>query len=398
MSEKENLNNEKGQQYGADFSFWTALKSIISKLSWGTDITKISLPSCLCIPYSLLEVIAQKRMTGMSLIRDIEGIEDPLGRMLTVIRWYLPALIRDEYAKKPLNPILGEYYECVAENDPNLHYVAEQIKHHPPTTAFNFTDALSGSNYEGSVEVTTEYKGNTLAAHWIGKGCLNIGGSDDEKYVWDQHYPTLNCTGFILGRKTMAYEGRVKIHCAKNKLLAILSFKSQKNKNKDSPFPWIHAVEGEIINPDNKTLATIKGICEEKVTYKFSKKTTPVDLPYTQDDVLLDWSIVDVRPKLREIIPEDEEILAKTSTEIWKEVAEALRAFNLDLADETKAVVENREREKRLLREENNEELPPPRMFDLIDDPEAKVKYLIKSEFKEQIIATCQAQNNNNNN
>jgi len=389
MSEDKNNNNEDQPkqltvEYGKDFSFWTALKSIISKLSWGTDITKISLPSCLCIPYSLLEVIAQKRMIGMSLIRDIQNVDDPLGRMLTVIRWYLPALTRDEYGKKPLNPILGEFFECVDESDPNIHYFAEQILHHPPTTAFRFTDNVSGCSYEGSVEVTTEFRGNHLAAHWIGKGCLNIGDSD-ERYVWDQHYPTLNCRGFILGSKRMALEGTVKIHCAKTKLLAILTFKSAKNKNKNDPFPWIHTVDGEIINSENKVLAQIKGVCEEKVTYKFTKKTQPVDLPYANDGVLLEWSSINVKPKLFEVVPEDEELREKTSTVIWKETNEVLSKNLLEEADAAKAKIENREREKREAREANNEPIPKPQFFDEIDDENAKVKFLLKDEIIQSI-------------
>ena len=37
--------------------------------------------------------------------------------------------------KKPFNPILGETYEFVANNS---RFIAEQVSHHPPITAFQF--------------------------------------------------------------------------------------------------------------------------------------------------------------------------------------------------------------------------------------------------------------------
>lgn len=37
--------------------------------------------------------------------------------------------------KKPFNPILGETYEFVSKD---FRFVAEQVSHHPPITAFQF--------------------------------------------------------------------------------------------------------------------------------------------------------------------------------------------------------------------------------------------------------------------
>jgi hypothetical protein len=42
-----------------------------------------------------------------------------------------------ERTSKPFNPLLGETYELKNEGDAPFHYVAEQVSHHPPISAFH---------------------------------------------------------------------------------------------------------------------------------------------------------------------------------------------------------------------------------------------------------------------
>jgi len=50
--------------------------------------------------------------------------------------------------KKPFNPILGETFEMVTEK---VKFVAEQVSHHPPITAFQYEGKGFTSNGASTV-------------------------------------------------------------------------------------------------------------------------------------------------------------------------------------------------------------------------------------------------------
>lgn len=89
----------------------------------------------------------------------ISDQKDARDRMVQVVKWYLSAFHagrKGSVAKKPYNPILGEIFQChwtlpndteenvelvsegpvpwVSKN--SVTFVAEQVSHHPPISAF----------------------------------------------------------------------------------------------------------------------------------------------------------------------------------------------------------------------------------------------------------------------
>ena len=118
-----------------DVSFFKNPEISVGQLRPGQDVTRIRLPSNLCYPFSLLEFIPMKRMRGMEILNDYKDLEDPVDKMLCVLRWYLSCMTDDEYGKKPLNPVVGETYMCYSDG---TMFVSEQVSHHPPISAFHF--------------------------------------------------------------------------------------------------------------------------------------------------------------------------------------------------------------------------------------------------------------------
>lgn len=98
--------------------------------------------------------------------------------MKEVVRWYLSGFYKKPNGlKKPYNPILGEAFRCYWEHPPKnadesdeldlklsdqmtkTFYVAEQISHHPPVSAFHCVNRNQGYMVSGVVQVSSNYYG-----------------------------------------------------------------------------------------------------------------------------------------------------------------------------------------------------------------------------------------------
>ena len=92
--------------------------------------------------------------------------------MKEVVRWYLSGFYKKPNGlKKPYNPILGEAFRCYWEHPPanadesdepqmtKTFYVAEQIKHHPPVSAFHCVNRNQGYMVSGVVQVSSNFYG-----------------------------------------------------------------------------------------------------------------------------------------------------------------------------------------------------------------------------------------------
>jgi Oxysterol-binding protein len=65
--------------------------------------------------------------------------------------------------RNPFNPILGETFKCHYEHtDSTTHYIAEQISHHPPSTAFCVINESKGMYLNAYIRPSFRFKGNSL--------------------------------------------------------------------------------------------------------------------------------------------------------------------------------------------------------------------------------------------
>lgn len=153
-------------------ALWGVIKSFISQLKIGEQITKISIPAEVCYPYSMLEMLAFRQL---SLFKELFGIneqEDELERFMIVLKYFV-CLPRDEkHNKKPWNPILGETHIAYIydEKNGNTDFVSEQVNHHPPISAFNVKNPLHQLEVESNLIFGVRFGGNSA-------GILVSGGS-----------------------------------------------------------------------------------------------------------------------------------------------------------------------------------------------------------------------------
>lgn len=152
--------------------------------------------------------------------------ESAYGRIKQVLRWYLSGFYKKPKGlKKPYNPILGETFRCCwlhPQTDSCTFYIAEQVSHHPPISAFYICNRKDGFSISGSILAKSKFYGNSLSAILDGKARL-LFLSRDEEYVITMPYA--HCKGILYGTMTLELGGKVTIECEKTKCFTELEFK-----------------------------------------------------------------------------------------------------------------------------------------------------------------------------
>lgn len=143
-------------------SHGSVITHLLSQVRIGMDLTKIVLPTFILERRSLLEMYSDFFAHPDLFVQITDGTS-PEDRMVRVLKWYMSSFHagrKSSIAKKPYNPILGETFRCHwnVNNDSNeikseeqnvsnsgplpwcrsddLTFVAEQVSHHPPISAF----------------------------------------------------------------------------------------------------------------------------------------------------------------------------------------------------------------------------------------------------------------------
>ena len=140
----------------------------------GTDLYAMSSPAIMCNGISVLEYCSHY-CDHPEILAAIPKGETPLDRMLVVVQWYLSGLFgsyasrstSSGFERKPFNPILGERF--FAEWNGGNGYgktemIAEQVSHHPPTTAFYLRNKTAGVHVNAFSTQKTRFLGTSIKA------------------------------------------------------------------------------------------------------------------------------------------------------------------------------------------------------------------------------------------
>uniref|UniRef100_A0A8D2A5P0 Oxysterol-binding protein n=1 Tax=Sus scrofa TaxID=9823 RepID=A0A8D2A5P0_PIG len=200
---------------------WVLLK----QLRPGTDLSRVVLPTFVLEPRSFLNKLSDYYYHADLLSRAALE-EDAYSRIKLVLRWYLSGFYKKPKGiKKPYNPILGETFRCCwfhPQTSSHTFYIAEQVSHHPPVSAFHVSNRKDGFCISGSITAKSRFYGNSLSALLDGKATLTF-LNRAEAYTLTMPYA--HCKGILYGTMTMELGGRVTIECKKNSFRAELEFK-----------------------------------------------------------------------------------------------------------------------------------------------------------------------------
>ena len=213
-------------------------KSILSR----THIT-ISLPIRIFEPRSMIERYTDWFSFAPDLLEKAAKCEDNLETFKNVILFSLSALFRSTEQLKPLNPLLGETYQCEWE-DGSKFYI-EHISHNPPISSIYITSDKNLFVVSGYIHMEL---GGILKAMFknamlmMPKGKMTVYFPEKKQTVSFQ-FPKINLGGAIWGQRYIYFYDHMKFEDTDNNLKAVIAFA---NWTKELKKKRIHDIYGKI--------------------------------------------------------------------------------------------------------------------------------------------------------
>ncbi|XP_043192017.1 oxysterol-binding protein-related protein 9-like isoform X2 [Amphibalanus amphitrite] len=335
----------------------SVVSHLLSQLRIGMDLTRVVLPTFILERRSLLEMYADF-FSHSDLFASIPDCPTPRDRLVQVLKWYLSAFHagrKSEVAKKPYNPIIGETFRCVfdvpdqpatAGRPPvtdgpvpwggrhQVCFVAEQVSHHPPVSAFYAEHYDKRVSLCGHIWTKSKFLGLSIGVHNIGQACVSVLDRDEE-YILS--FPS----GYgrsILSVPWVELGGAITISCNKTGYYANVEFLTK-------PFYGgkKHRIVAEAFEPGaRRPFLRVEGAWNGVMQIKQdgAEPTTFIDThtaPLTKKKVL-------------PIAEQDE----YESRRLWKEVTYNLKYNNIDAATDAKCFLEQRQRDEAKQRKERN--------------------------------------------
>jgi hypothetical protein len=322
---------------------WTLVKQVRP----GMDLSKVVLPTFILEPRSFLDKLTDYYYHADILSQAVQQ-ETALERMKMVVKWYLSGFYKKPRGlKKPYNPIIGETYRCYwvhPQTNSRTFYVAEQISHHPPISAFHVTNRQDGFNINGCILAKSKFYGNSISA--ILEGVANLTFLErGEDYLITMPYA--HCKGILLGTLTMEMGGKVTLDCPKTGYHCDLDFKLK-------PFFGNGESANRItgcIRMGSEILCTFEGHWDQ---YIYIKELT------NRDSVLFWEPCPEVRARRlrRYTVPVDLQRLNE-SERLWQKVSQAVVEQNMHMATSEKHKLEEKQRADAKERHRNKQEWMP---------------------------------------
>ena len=220
--------NERGQQLqydGEDLRTPSVVLHLIKKLKPGQDLSSFTTPSFIQENRSMLEKFTDVGM-HVDLLLQAEATEDPVQRLLGVLKWYLASYhYKTRGLKKPLNPILGETFACrwFCEGSVTEFY-AEQTLHHPPQTCVYLENRERGIACASTFTSKSKFKGNSAVAYYDDGSLLRFLRRDNERYGLS--LPYVYVKGIMMGRLRIELGNKAQIVAHDTGLAVDLEFKA----------------------------------------------------------------------------------------------------------------------------------------------------------------------------
>ncbi|CAB0039824.1 unnamed protein product [Trichogramma brassicae] len=356
-------------------SHGSVVTHLLSQVKIGMDLTKVALPTFILERRSLLEMYADYFAHPDQFV-SIADMTSPRERMVQVCKWYLCSFHagrRSGVAKKPYNPVLGEIFRCFWElpgpsaakessssgtastqqqqqqqpaaaevedgpvpwcNENQLAFVAEQVSHHPPVSAFYAEHKAKRISFGAHVWTKSKFLGLSIGVHNVGKGTVRL-HAHDEDYVLT--FPN-GYARSILTVPWIELGGATSIVCAQTGYQASVDFLTKPfyggKKNR---------ITCSVTGPqDKKPFLVINGDWNGAMEAKWADGRT---------EVFADVREQKVERKLVKPMSEQED---DESRKVWREVTMGLRINDMDKATAAKIAIEQKQRDDVRYRKDNN--------------------------------------------
>jgi hypothetical protein len=262
------------------------------------------------------------------ILRKVDDISDPSERILQVCRYFFSGwYFRPKGVKKPFNPILGEFHRCHWKESDGTEsfYVCEQVSHHPPISAFFYSNPANGILVEGELSPKAKFLGNSAAT--MMDGGSEIFCKNDSFLVTN---PNVYARSILFGNMYMELGDTCTITSQKHDVKCTIEFKQQGYFRGDKD-----VVQGTVYH-DGELIYKIKG--------KWSEKTIAVDVK-GNEFVLFEKPEIPVPERIFLQNQEDWESKKYLKlTRLWSKVAQSVRVNDHETATKEKLKIEDNQR------------------------------------------------------
>ncbi|KAM4688494.1 oxysterol-binding protein-related protein 3 isoform 1-T1 [Discoglossus pictus] len=337
----------------SNISLWNILRNNIGK-----DLSKVSMPVQLNEPLNTLQRLCEE-LEYSQLLNKAAQTQDPFERMVYVASFAVSAYASSFYraGSKPFNPVLGETFECVKE-DQGFRFIAEQVSHHPPISACH-AESEKFVFYQ-DIRWKNKFWGKSMEIVPVGITHLILPGFGDH-YEWNK---VTSCIHNILsGQRWIEHYGEIIIkNTTNNTCQCKVTFMKAKYWN-----PNVHEIEGTVTDRNGKVVHRIFGKWHESIFYGSSSSPTCVwrSSPMPKDYELY-YGFTSFALYLNEMDPKIKPHLPRTDTR-FRPDQRFLEEGNVEGAELQKQRIEQLQRERRRVLEDNHLE-HQPRFFRKAND------------------------------
>ncbi|XP_044740925.1 oxysterol-binding protein-related protein 8 isoform X2 [Chrysoperla carnea] len=304
---------------------------LVKQVRPGMDLSKVVLPTFILEPRSFLDKLSDAYYHADILSTAVLE-NDPYNRMKLITKWYLSGFYKKPKGlKKPYNPILGETFRCYWQHPKGSRtfYIAEQVSHHPPVSAFYVTNRQEGFSISCSILAKSKFYGNSTSAILDGIATLSLLPRGED---YTMTVPYAHCKGILMGTLSMELGGKVSIECEKTGYRTELEFRLKPFLGGSSDMNYIHGR----IKLGKETLATIDGYWDGQIRIKERK---------ADGEQVFFESTTEVRhTRLPRYVVPLEHQTEYESERLWQHVSAAIQRDDQVAATEEKTILEEAQR------------------------------------------------------
>ncbi|KAI9021404.1 hypothetical protein CLU79DRAFT_753191 [Phycomyces nitens] len=319
---------------------------IISQLRKDMDLSRVTLPTFILEPRSMLEKITDF-MAHPDILLEASKTMDPVDRFVEIVRYFMSGWhVKPKGVKKPYNPVLGEFFRCQWQfgDQTKAYYVAEQISHHPPISAYYFGSPDNGIHIEGEIHPKARFLGNSAASIMQGYSRIHFTRFSEEYHITS---PNIYARGILCNRQDVnGTRDRAVIRCEANDLVCEIDFKAK----------------GVFSGQANLISGKIRRESTNQVLYELSGKWNSqifINKPKKPSSAI---SFFDVQTASRPVpkrVDSEEEQEPNESRRLWSKVTAAIKANDMDLARDEKQWIEDGQRVENTQRQKQPLEWQP---------------------------------------
>ncbi|KAK3111821.1 Oxysterol-binding protein OBPa [Teratosphaeriaceae sp. CCFEE 6253] len=304
------------------------LTHIISQLRPGADLSRVTLPTFILEPRSMLERITNF-MAHPDTLLPLPTIDDPISRFVAVTKFYLSGWhIKPPGVKKPLNPVLGETFTGYWDYPDGTrgYYISEQTSHHPPKSSYFYMAPEHSIRIDGTLKPRSKFLGNSVGSFMEGIAVMRF-LNRNERYDADE--PNMYARGILFGKMKYELGDHAVVRCPETGLEVNIEFKVK---------GWMsgtyNAIGGHIKDrKSGKNLFELSGLWNGEMFCK--------DLATGKKELLFDAT--HAKPSIVKARPVSEQG-PRESQRLWDTTTRAIKKADQKTATDEKTRIEDEQR------------------------------------------------------